>query len=790
MKLRSLHLEQFKKFNEPVGIDGFSDGLNLIAGPNEMGKSTLFLALRAALFERHAAKSQMIKALQPHHIQGAAPGVSIAFEMDDGVYHLEKRFLRRTLARLTGPGGQVAEGHDAEAALQTLLHLEGETALSLEKGSPGHFGVILTPQSQSFHQPSLTASTRHALEETIAAEVEQLVNQSEVDAILTEVETVASELVDKRGKPKGRYREMDERRRDLEEEIVRLEQDRQALAEDIEALALAKAALREQEAGEAPDGLRRTLDDLEHRRALMIKRRDIEANVTAARYRVEHLTASRAWREKLTTEQTALRATLDEQARTHQDLLAEIDGLETARQDQETSRQSLTEREADQQARQRAVEQLNQALSQQAELDRALLAVATEVRLDIDPTALDRVRLDEQPLARTTDIRQVTDGLTIEIEALGQIRVLPKSDQLEQLRDHRASLQRAIDDQQERLELQDAEPEAIEACWQEIGEEAATLAAERAELDDFLQETVALIQARKASLAGESSKHQQIETRLDVIAKELAEKSGVETSGDDAGLALQEAEATLAEAEAALLAAHGDGGKDADTLSLDQLEAEIKTLRSTIDQATQAVHDAKLAIGRLTARISVRHERGLDENLDERQRRLSVLDEELARYQRDAGALGLLKTTLREAAESAKQEFQAPLAAKLTPYIKALLPEADIDVSPSFGVAALDRGQPVVERYEQLSDGTREQIAILTRLAYARMLQEEGRPVFLVLDDALVFSDEQRLRRMFAILEEAAETMQIIVLTCRDDRFRDLKAKRLRIEPRPEAGGA
>ena len=55
MKLRSLALNQFKKFTAPMRLDGINDGLNVVVGPNEMGKSTLLNALRAALFEKYSS---------------------------------------------------------------------------------------------------------------------------------------------------------------------------------------------------------------------------------------------------------------------------------------------------------------------------------------------------------------------------------------------------------------------------------------------------------------------------------------------------------------------------------------------------------------------------------------------------------------------------------------------------------------------------------------------------------------------------------------------------------------
>jgi len=61
MKLRSVAVNQFKKFTSPVRLDGIGDGLNVVVGPNEMGKSTLLDALRAALFEKYGSRAQSLQ---------------------------------------------------------------------------------------------------------------------------------------------------------------------------------------------------------------------------------------------------------------------------------------------------------------------------------------------------------------------------------------------------------------------------------------------------------------------------------------------------------------------------------------------------------------------------------------------------------------------------------------------------------------------------------------------------------------------------------------------------------
>jgi uncharacterized protein YhaN len=83
------------------------------------------------------------------------------------------------------------------------------------------------------------------------------------------------------------------------------------------------------------------------------------------------------------------------------------------------------------------------------------------------------------------------------------------------------------------------------------------------------------------------------------------------------------------------------------------------------------------------------------------------------------------------------------------------------------------------EAAEDLSKGTQEQIAVLTRLAFADLLLSKGKPASLILDDALVFSDDDRFETMTEILSEAAKRMQVIVLSCRSRAFRHIDATRL-----------
>jgi DNA repair exonuclease SbcCD ATPase subunit len=75
---------------------------------------------------------------------------------------------------------------------------------------------------------------------------------------------------------------------------------------------------------------------------------------------------------------------------------------------------------------------------------------------------------------------------------------------------------------------------------------------------------------------------------------------------------------------------------------------------------------------------------------------------------------------------------------------------------------------------ENLSGGEREQLYLATRLALADVLRR-GEKHLVVLDDVLTATDAGRLARVLNILEEAAQRLQILILTCHPERYRGLR---------------
>ena len=86
---------------------------------------------------------------------------------------------------------------------------------------------------------------------------------------------------------------------------------------------------------------------------------------------------------------------------------------------------------------------------------------------------------------------------------------------------------------------------------------------------------------------------------------------------------------------------------------------------------------------------------------------------------------------------------------ELGPLLQLLWPEAELrfDAEKVLPTALVRAGTE--EDFDILAGGTQEQIALLVRLAFARMLANAGAPAPGILDDAIVHTDDDRIERMF-----------------------------------------
>ena len=152
-------------------VSGLEPGLNVLAAPNEAGKSTLFKAVRACIFEKHTAKDKELRDLAS---QGAnAPlTIEVGFEHGGHDYVARKTFLSSPRASLTRDGREIAAARAADEAIYDILGVKPGSGRSVDEGA---FGMLWVAQSKSFAPPEVEGAVKDSIEGAIEREVGSLV---------------------------------------------------------------------------------------------------------------------------------------------------------------------------------------------------------------------------------------------------------------------------------------------------------------------------------------------------------------------------------------------------------------------------------------------------------------------------------------------------------------------------------------------------------------------------------------------------------------------------------------
>ncbi len=208
------------------------------------------------------------------------------------------------------------------------------------------------------------------------------------------------------------------------------------------------------------------------------------------------------------------------------------------------------------------------------------------------------------------------------------------------------------------------------------------------------------------------------------------------------------------------------------------IERGIANIDARQAAASEVRRQLETDIARLEGTIESEGGKGLAERAAVATEEATAAEQALSRTSEEAQTLKLLQDTLEEVRTETSRTYVGPVTTRAKRHIERLLPGSELLFADDLGLAAISRGGSP-EDCVSLSRGTQEQLAVLTRLAIADLLREEGRPVSLILDDPLVYADDTRLDLMTEILTEAAQHMQVILLTCRERAFRHMTGTRL-----------
>ncbi len=187
-------------------------------------------------------------------------------------------------------------------------------------------------------------------------------------------------------------------------------------------------------------------------------------------------------------------------------------------------------------------------------------------------------------------------------------------------------------------------------------------------------------------------------------------------------------------------------------LPMEQTLQALETARAELQQVQGQLHQCR---GRSEA---LGQESVLRSRLDTLLRRISRLEDTYY-------ALELAQDSLYKATTTLQRRF-APRIAKQAQSLMGQLTQGRYDrltMSDDFSLNVGAQQEDTLHTAQWRSDGTVDQLYLSLRLAVAQELTPD---VPLVLDDALVRFDDDRLQNAMALLKQAAEGKQVILFTC------------------------
>ncbi|KQP22749.1 ATP-binding protein [Pseudorhodoferax sp. Leaf267] len=876
MKLTRLRVEQLRRFRQPLELQGFDAGLNILAGPNEAGKSTLVRAIRAAFFERH--KSSMVEDLRPWgEGSSAAPRVEIDFELDGQPHQLVKSFLGKKRCTLR-VGTRQLDGTEAEDHLAQLF---GFGFAPKGASKPEHWGIpgLLWVEQGTGQELDVRHARDHlhdALQDGVGDQAGALAATGG-DALLDDLRAQRSLLLTGTGKPRADYEAAAKAIDQHQAELQTLDTQIAHYRQQVDQLATWRAQ-HAQEAADRPwDALdlqlqvalaqqqtlkadqqqlatdRARLAELEQTRQLLAQQlAALDRQQADAAARTQALAAADAQRATASAAVAAAQQQADaaqaraqvartqcREARQQAARAGLIEQVEAARADAERQAQALA-RADDAQARCSALRariaaqpaitepQLLQLRKLERTLgDAALRRQAVATRLAYQLPGGQRIGLTSRGAEHALQGQgeQLLDApATLHLEGGGQLHITPGGQDLAKLAAAHQQAQDALQHALAALVLADlAEAETrLAACNAlkadlQLAEQALAIVAPHG--IDHLRAAVDTARSRAQAAQDAVSR---LPLAADARPLPLPEAEAAQQAADQAEQAALAALATARQHDAAAQSRHDAAQREqqaAHAALADPAHAQRRTQAQQQLLATGAEHqavDARAAqasaalqsarpdivaqdIARLQRSVDAlqrahrqRHEDILVLQTSLQQAGAQGLEEERAavagqharaqrrceELRRRAAALDLLCRKLEARRQATLARLQAPLQQRLQHYLPLLLPGATVQMDAQLAPGLLTRpatsGATESGQVADLSFGAREQLGLISRFAYADLLQQAGRPTLLILDDALVHSDSARLAQMKRVLFDAAQRHQVLLFTCHPESWRDM----------------
>ncbi|MBR0560161.1 AAA family ATPase [Neokomagataea anthophila] len=868
--LRQIHIENFRRFRQPVRLDNLGDGLNVLIAPNEAGKSTLLEAVRAAFFVRTKGQSKQLKSYVPYGDK-VGPSVAVDFALHGEQWRVEKRFVQSAKTTLNGPKGR-SEGEDAEHLLREQLgaavHGSGK------KVEPeGALGLLWVRQAEALELTAPDELVRDRLRMTLEQEVGSILGGGAFNRVKERVEQLSARYGTARSRTQGllpevqarndlakaHYAQTKELYDALENHFSRLEQVRTRLKH-------VERDLRDEEDQQQRADLQNALK-LAEGAAHRLQMRRVECD--SARRVVLRLEALQKRADDLAQEkksdQAAL-AILEKERCGAEEQVAEIHGkITTLGQDLHTQQEALHQQresvrmaeqchadyaraEALDAARGRYAQLISceAALMEAERLSRAVISDELMAKLDsAEREVVEKRALMGMDGARVTLSGDLASVLVNGVEAEAGTLTIDQPMSVT-IGETTLTLEPSLGTQRARHNLEAAQTRLAHVL-KEVGVEDIETARQRNEqarhsagrIQDLRERIISLcpadmvlglsagqdalkvlmasegvdqrsvkdvktlpdIQEMRMKLEGYEDNLLKMRTMFDVLNKQLKEMesysqplllksaqltAALERNARDLERLAQDEDWADISVKIVQAKAHLSSVvlevQDAESLVSVSNPDVIRRKIERLDQDREAAERTRAQLredqSRLEATISADGGRGLAERLIAAEDEREAAEEAHLRIKDEVDTLQILRDVMDEARSEMGERFVRPVASRAKAYVEKILPGSDPGFDETLKLSRLMRGQHE-EESEDLSKGTQEQLALMVRLAFADILQQQGQPVSLILDDPLVYADDARLDLMLDMLEQASKRLQIVILTCRERAFRSVSGQRL-----------
>ncbi|MUL84880.1 MULTISPECIES: AAA family ATPase [unclassified Mycolicibacterium] len=310
----------------------------------------------------------------------------------------------------------------------------------------------------------------------------------------------------------------------------------------------------------------------------------------------------------------------------------------------------------------------------------------------------------------------------------------------------------------------------------------ADTATARTELDSAVgvhRQAVADSETSRKVIAAAAQRLSEKSTRVSVLREKLTTAQAELTV---AGGRLEVQRAQTGDDELAVKAQAADEEATATAGRVAALRTELSStapdsVKATLAEAARCAellgvrHDAAVeGLREVAAQLKVYGTQGRKGHLDAAETEREHAHAEYLRVHRRARASETLRSVMARHRDATRRRYADPFRLEVQRLGRLVFGEDfEVDVDSDLNIRTRTLSGRTVP-YESLSGGAKEQLAIVARLAGATMVAKED-SVPVIIDDALGFTDPDRLTKMGTVFDAVGGDGQVIVLTCSPERY-------------------